>query len=173
MRDLDEAARLIYARRRPVAVAAAGQYLLPPEEGRRIFCEEIVPDLLARPEPQEDPVVVFVVGQQGAGKSRVAGMVGGALARRGGFAELDSDLYKPYHPAYRALLRNDDRLMAAYLGPDSWAWLAQAHDYVRSRRVNVLKHETAQTAAAPRPICALTVTRASGPRSWSWPYPPR
>lgn len=87
---------------------------------------------------------MFVVGQQGAGKSRVAEMVGRALDRRGGFVELDSDLYKPYHPAYHALMRGDDKLMAAYLGPDSWAWLAQAHDHVRSEHLNALKHETAQ-----------------------------
>src|SRR5260370_11418695 len=100
----DEAAGRIYARRRPVADPIAGHYLLPAAEGRRIFCEQIVPELLARPEPQDEPVVVFVVGQQGAGKSRIADMVGAVLAGRGGFAELDSDFYKPYHPAYRGLL---------------------------------------------------------------------
>lgn len=78
MRDLDDAAWRIYARRQPVGDPAARQYLLPPQEGRRIFREEIVPDLLAR-EPQEEPVVVFVAGQQGAGKSRIADMVGGEL----------------------------------------------------------------------------------------------
>jgi hypothetical protein len=34
--------------------------------------------------------------------------------------------------------------MAAYVGPDSWAWLAQAHQYVRAHQVNVLKPETGQ-----------------------------
>jgi UDP-N-acetylglucosamine kinase len=144
MRNLDRAAWRIYARRHPVADPAAPKYLLPPLEGRRIFREEIVPDLLTGPEPQDEPVIVFVVGQQGAGKSRIAEMVGRALDRRGGFVELDSDLYKPYHPAYHALMQGDDKLMAAYLGPDSWAWLAQAHDHVRSARLNAVKHETAQ-----------------------------
>jgi hypothetical protein len=144
MGSLDRAAWRTYSGRRPVADPAAPDYLLPPLEGRRIFCEEIVPELLTGPEPQDEPVAVFVVGQQGAGKSRVAEMVGRALGRRGGFAELDSDLCKPYHPAYNALMRGDDKLMAAYLGPDSWAWLAQAHDHVRSARLNALKHETAQ-----------------------------
>jgi hypothetical protein len=41
-------------------------------------------------------------------------------------AELDSDLYRPYHPAHDALTQRDDTLMAGYLGPDAWAWLAQA-----------------------------------------------
>jgi len=71
-------------------------------------------------------------------------MVADALNNRGGFAELDSDLYKPYHPRYDELMRRDDTLMAAYIGPDSWAWLAQAHQYVRAHQVNVLKPETGQ-----------------------------
>jgi hypothetical protein len=71
-------------------------------------------------------------------------MVADALNDRGGFAELDSDLYKPYHPQYDELMRRDDTLMAAYIGPDSWAWLAQAHQYVREHQVNVLKPETGQ-----------------------------
>ena len=34
--------------------------------------------------------------------------------------------------------------MAAYIGPDSWAWLAQAHECVRTQRINALKPETGQ-----------------------------
>jgi Zeta toxin len=143
MSDLDDGAARIYAERRPVTDPVARQFVLPAAEGRRIFREEIVPELLAGPEPQPEPVVVALVGQHGAGKSRTASMVAGALARRGGFAELDSDLYRPYHPAYDALVRRDDTLMARYLGPDAWAWLAQAREYVRDRRINALTHETA------------------------------
>jgi Zeta toxin len=137
-------ARQIYARRRPVSDPDAQRYLLPPEEGIRIFREEIVPDLLAEREQQEKPTVVFLVGQHGAGKSRVASMVADVLNKRGGFADLDSDLYKPYHPRYDDLMRRDDTLMAAYIGPDSWAWLTQAHENVRARKINVLKPETGQ-----------------------------
>jgi len=135
----------------PVSDPAAAEYLLPAEEGRRIFREDIVPELMTGPEPQEEPTVVFVVGQHGAGKSRVGAMVADALNKRGGFADLDSDLYKPYHHRYEELMRRDDTLMAAYLGPDSWAWMAQAHEYARAQKINVLKHETGQdsrTAAA-------------------------
>jgi hypothetical protein len=137
-------AREIYARRRPVDDPGALRYLLLPPEGRRIFCEQIVPELLAGREPQAQPTVVFLVGQHGAGKSRVASMVGEVLNGRGGFADLDSDLYKPYHPGYDQLMRRDDKLMPAYIGPDSWAWLAQAHEYVRMQRINALKPETGQ-----------------------------
>ena len=98
MSDLEAGARRIYAERQPVTDPQARRYVLPPTEGRRIFRQEIVPDLLARPEPQREPVVVALVGQHGAGKSRAASVVAATLARRGGFAELDGDLYRPYHP---------------------------------------------------------------------------
>jgi Zeta toxin len=142
--NLDADVRQLYARRRPVSDPDARRYLLSAAEGIRIFRDEIVPDLLAGREPQATPTVVFLIAQQGAGKSRVASMVGDVLNNRGGFAELDSDLYKPYHPRYDELMRRADTLMAAYVGPDSWAWLAQAHQYVRAHKVNVLKPETGQ-----------------------------
>jgi Mrp family chromosome partitioning ATPase len=103
MSDPDGTER-IYAGRRPVTDPAAIGYLLPAEVGNRIFREEIVPRLLASPEPQARPTVVFLVGQHGAGKSRTAAMVAEALGRLGGFADLDSDLYKPYHPRYDELM---------------------------------------------------------------------
>ncbi len=40
-------------------------------------------------------------------------MVGRSLDGRGGYVELDSDLYKPYHPAYDALMQIDDADMKA------------------------------------------------------------
>jgi energy-coupling factor transporter ATP-binding protein EcfA2 len=142
--DPEATAREIYARRRPVNDPDAARHLLSPDEGRRIFREQIIPDLLSGPEPQEDPTVVFLVGQHGAGKSRIASMLADVLNKQGGFADLDSDLYKPYHPWYDELMRRDDTLTAAYIGPDSWAWLAQAHEYARAEKINVLKPETGQ-----------------------------
>jgi hypothetical protein len=38
--------------------------------------------------------------------------------------------------------------MVAYLGPDAWAWLAQAREYVRERRINALTHKTAHDGHA-------------------------
>jgi hypothetical protein len=128
MSDPEAAAARIYASRRPVSDPDALRYLLPVKEGRRIFREETVPDLLAGCEPQVRPTIVVLVGQQGAGKTRVASMVADELNKRGGFAGLDSDLYKPYHPQYDELINRDDTLMAAYIGPDSWAWLAKANE---------------------------------------------
>jgi ABC-type nitrate/sulfonate/bicarbonate transport system ATPase subunit len=76
------------------------------------------------------PTVVFLVGQRGAGKSRLTELVATQLKRHGGFVNVDSDLYKPYHPAYTALMGQDDTLMAAYTRADGRAWMAQAEQYV-------------------------------------------
>ncbi len=123
-----------------------------------------MPDLLAQAEPQARPVVVFLAGQQGAGKSRMTGMVAARLAGRGAFADLDGDLYKPYHPAYEELTRRDDTLMAAYLGPDTWAWLAQAQEYVRSAVSMRSSMRPVMTGRAPSPSCAPTGPLDSGSR---------
>ncbi|MFJ3877166.1 zeta toxin family protein [Streptomyces sp. NPDC090077] len=121
---------------------------LPEAENQRIFRERIVPDLLAGREPQANPAVVFVIGQPGAGKSRVTEDVARALNRHGGFVDVDSDLYKPYHPAYEALMAQDDTLMAAYTRADGRAWMAQAEEYVRTHRLHAIIQETSQNTAA-------------------------
>lgn len=124
------------------------RYRLPDTENRRIFTDRIVPDLLAGRTPQDVPTVVFLVGQPGAGKSRVTELVAAALNRRGGFVDVDSDLYKPYHPAYAALLARDDTLMAAYTRADGRAWMARAEDYIRTHHLNAVIQETSQNAEA-------------------------
>ncbi|MGW0188106.1 zeta toxin family protein [Streptomyces sp. NPDC003362] len=128
--------------------AEVERHRLPEEENRRIFRERIVPDLLEGREPQETPTVVFLVGQPGAGKSRVTEMVAAQLNRHGGFVDVDSDLYKPYHPAYAELMAQDDTLMAAYTRADGRAWMAQAEQYVRDHGLHAIIQETSQNAEA-------------------------
>ncbi|MFF4169420.1 zeta toxin family protein [Streptomyces sp. NPDC001744] len=128
--------------------AEVERHRLPEAENRRIFRERIVPDLLAGREPQRTPTVVFLVGQPGAGKSRVTETVAAVLDRHGGFADIDSDLYKPYHPAYDELMARDDTLMAAYTRADGRAWMAQAEEYVRAHGLHAIIQETSQNAQA-------------------------
>lgn len=128
--------------------AEVERYRLPEEQNQRIFRERIVPDLLAGRAPQETPTVVFLVGQPGAGKSRVTEMVADKLNQHGGFADIDSDLYKPYHPAYAELMARDDTLMAAYTRADGRAWMAQAEQYVRDHGLHAIIQETSQNAPA-------------------------
>jgi predicted ABC-type ATPase len=135
-----------------------GRYLLPEAENRRIFAERIVPHLLTGRAPQEIPTVVFLIGQPGAGKSRISAVIGDQLDRRGGFVDIDTDLYKPYHPEYDRLLAQDDTLMALHTGPDGRAWMARAHEYVRAQHINALIQEISDSpesvAHVMRQYCA-------------------
>ncbi|MEV7616140.1 zeta toxin family protein [Streptomyces sp. NPDC089799] len=128
--------------------AEVERYRLTPEENRQIFQEEIVPELLEGRAPQQKPTVVFLVGQPGAGKSRVTEMVANVLNQHGGFVDVDSDLYKPYHPAYDTLMAQDDTLMAAYTRADGRAWMAQAEEYARANKLHAIIQETSQKASA-------------------------
>jgi hypothetical protein len=124
------------------------RHKLPDTDNQRIFAERIVPDLLEGRTAQPTPSVVFLVGQPGAGKSKVTEMIADVLNRRGGFIDVDSDLYKPYHPEYDDLMAQDDTLMAAYTRADGRTWMAQAEGYVRENRLNAVIQETSQNAEA-------------------------
>lgn len=120
------------------------RYTLPHEENERIFREDIVSMEFGDVVPQELPEAVFIVGQQGAGKTRLTDQFAGEFEQRGGFVNVDSDIYKQYHPAYEDLLCEDDRLMAAYTGPDGREWMTKAQDYAREHQLNVIVQETVQ-----------------------------
>ncbi|MFE7752119.1 zeta toxin family protein [Streptomyces sp. NPDC057428] len=128
----------------------ATRYQLPAEENRRIFATGIVPDHLVGPIPQDPATAVFLLGQPGAGKTRVAQLIAEQLDVRGGFVDVDSDLYKPYHPQYARLMAEDDRLMTLYTGLDGRVWMRQAQQFVRGedplsggQKLNALVQEIA------------------------------
>ncbi|MEU3909145.1 zeta toxin family protein [Streptomyces goshikiensis] len=138
----------------------AARYLLPESQNRDIFLNDIVPEQFDGRLAQQIPTVVFLVGQPGAGKTRVGHMLADALNKRGGFIDVDSDLYKPYHPEYAELMRQDDKLMAAYTRADGRRWMAQAHDYVRENQLNAVIQETSQDGEAV--ASTMRAYRASG-----------
>jgi hypothetical protein len=125
----------------------AERYRLSPEESRRRFVKRIVPALLAGREPQQEPTAMILLGQPGAGKTRVSEMIARRLNERGGFAEIDTDLYKPFHRDYDELMARDDRLMTLYIGPAGREWMRQAQDYVREHRINAMVHDIANDPA--------------------------
>jgi hypothetical protein len=118
-------------------------YQLSADDNDRVFLRDIIPTELEPVPPQEQPVAVFLIGQPGAGKSATADEIRDVFGD-GGFVEVDSDIYKAYHPRYAEILRMDDKLMAAAIGPDGRAWMAKVQDYVRAHRLNALVHEIAQ-----------------------------
>jgi hypothetical protein len=118
------------------------RYLLSDAASASIFDEEIVPAELSAGVGVDRPVVVFVAGQPGAGKTRTTETVVAGFAVRGSAIVVNSDFYKPYHPRYQELLETDDRTAAAYTSLDGRRWMAQAEAYLLRRRVNTVIETT-------------------------------
>ncbi|MFJ3770738.1 zeta toxin family protein [Streptomyces sp. NPDC090075] len=118
------------------------QPLLPPSgvdnhrlsagEHREIFRKSIVPalgDITAH----DAPLVVYVMGQPGAGKSRLARLVRQALRDRRPTA-IAGDDFKTAHPDYVRLLEASPRMAGTRIRADYRAWQEMAEAYVRARR---------------------------------------
>ncbi len=138
-----------------------------------MFERRISRHLLAGRERQAEPTTVILLGQQGAGKTRISDAIAQRLNEHGGFVDLDADLYKPYHPDYDELMTLDDRQMAFHIGPDARQWVHQARAYALENGLNLLAHDTAgdarfsaglvrayRDAGRPVEIVALGVHRA-------------
>lgn len=107
----------------------------------RRFWERIVPQQLAGKPSREQPLAIVLVGQPGSGKSRTTAALGDILGLDS-FIRADSDLFKPYHPAYGQLLGTDDQLLTSATRHDGRVWMAKAQQYARDRRVDVLIDHT-------------------------------
>lgn len=117
---------------------------LSAEEHRWIFDELIVPSL-GRITPHEKPVVVYVMGQPGAGKTRASRMIRHSLRSP---TRIVGDDFKFSHPDYLQLMREEPRTASARIRADYRAWQAQAEAYVRARRGDVVIEITPDSAAA-------------------------
>ncbi|WP_406291900.1 zeta toxin family protein [Embleya sp. NBC_00896] len=82
---------------------------------------------------QDRPVVVFVGGQPGAGKTSIADLVQVVLDRRGGTVRVGADLYKPLHPRYAEALSEDVRTAGAAVRADTRRWQVAVEAHVRDR----------------------------------------
>ncbi|MGV9844792.1 zeta toxin family protein [Streptomyces fungicidicus] len=133
---------------------------LSADEHRWIFDELITPTVLANVTPRDDPRAVYVIGQPGAGKLAAARMVRRAM--RPGTTKLVGDDFKAAHPDYRQMLRQDPRGAGAAIRTDYKAWFAQAEEYVRTRRGDLLI-ESAPGGADDVLDSALACSRAGYP----------
>lgn len=136
-RDAERAAALAEPVRR-IAQATAeppgvDYHRLSAEEHRFIFDELIVPSYLDDITPHDQPVVVYVMAQPGAGKTRAARLVQRALRGRRPSRIVGED-FKASHPDYRQLLLRSPRGAGAAIRADYRAWQTQAEAYVRARR---------------------------------------
>ncbi|MBP5922336.1 hypothetical protein [Streptomyces scabiei] len=81
-----------------IDLAEVEHYRLSDADNRRTLRERIVPGLSASRVGKETPIVVFLIGRPGAGRSRSPKWWPGALIRHDRFADVDSDLRKPPRP---------------------------------------------------------------------------
>ncbi|MFI1734976.1 zeta toxin family protein [Streptomyces acidicola] len=112
--------------------------VLPEPEHKKILTSQILPAHTKDAVPQEQPVVVLVGGPPGSGKSTACQVLKEMLDRRGGAVLIGRDLYKSAHPAYRRLLRSDDRTAGVRVRPDVLRWQAEVEEYVRGQRFDAV-----------------------------------
>ncbi|MGW6857830.1 zeta toxin family protein [Streptomyces xanthophaeus] len=113
------------------------RYALSAAEHQQIFDEDIVPAFLAGITPHERPVVVYVMGQPGSGKTRTADLLQHALRTRGAI-RICGDDFKAMHPEYHRLLRAQPRTAGTAIRGDYRRWCTMAEAYVRARRGDLI-----------------------------------
>ncbi|MFJ7250158.1 zeta toxin family protein [Kitasatospora sp. NPDC098652] len=107
-------------------------------ESDRVLKEVILPAWTGGAVPQEQPVVVFVAGQAGSGKTLVVDLVHAALSRRGGAVRVDRDAYKAVHPHYLRFLAEDVRTAGVRVRTDTYGWQAQLEARLRQERYDAV-----------------------------------
>ncbi|KAK7736927.1 hypothetical protein SLS63_003277 [Diaporthe eres] len=83
------------------------------------------------------PIVVFVVGQTGAGKTRLAADLLGPIQGRQP-AHIIADVYKTYHPEYTAIFKIAPHLASPATSTDARKWLDLASKWAIQRKIDVL-----------------------------------
>ncbi|MGL4173985.1 MAG: zeta toxin family protein [Actinomycetota bacterium] len=122
------------------------RYYLSEQDSERIFQTDIVPGELAGALSVDEPIVVFITGQPGAGKTKLTTAFVDSLEAVGGSVSINSDTYKPHHPMWNELLRRDDTTAAPYTAADGRRWMAKAEQYATEHRMNIVLETTMRDA---------------------------
>ncbi|MER8188574.1 zeta toxin family protein [Kitasatospora sp. NPDC094015] len=140
VRDAERCAALAEPVRRtaqPIATPPGVDYhRLSTDEHEWTFHNLVVPGL-GPIVPQERPVVVYVMGAPGAGKTQAARLVHRAMRERQPVG-ISGGMFKAAHPDYFRLLREHPRTASARIRADYKAWQARAEALVRERRANAV-----------------------------------
>ncbi len=103
-----------------------------------VLADVVLPSALGGVVSQRCPVVVFVAGQPGSGKTLVVDLVHRALERRGGAVRVDRDVYKDVHPRYADFLGEDVRTAGVRVRPETYRWQAEVEARVRADRYDAV-----------------------------------
>ncbi|MEV7470863.1 zeta toxin family protein [Streptomyces kronopolitis] len=117
----------------PAGQGASGDW------SEEVLAGTVLPGVLdgAVPQPAR-PVVVFVAGQPGSGKTMVVDLVHAALQRRGGAVRVDRDAYKAVHPHYGAFVAEDVRTAGVRVRPETYRWQADVEVRIREGRYDAV-----------------------------------
>jgi UDP-N-acetylglucosamine kinase len=122
------------------------EYRLSEAENEKIFQNDVKPYLLATASlglsRSEEPTMVIVGGQPGAGKSRSIDSVRLDLERSGGVVEIAADDLRKFHDE---LMQKNDRTAADFTHADASAWAEKAERFAREQKFNVLIEGTLKT----------------------------
>ncbi|MFF3275989.1 zeta toxin family protein [Streptomyces chrestomyceticus] len=148
----------------PPAPASASASAAGPADAwsRAVLTAKVLPDAVRGAVTQQQPVVVFVVGQAGSGKALVLDLVHAAVSRRGGAVRVDRDAYKSVHPRYAGYLAEDVRTAGVRVRPETYGWQAEVEAHARARRYDVVAEEA--LAAPARWRAAVAAYRQAGYR---------
>lgn len=121
-------------------------YHLSPSDSQSIFFNQILPQELTPILPhnhQSDnltPLAVLIVGQTGAGKTRLAPVLLSAIKTLGRTpAHFIADTYKAYHPAYQSIISGPNPNIASpATGTDARKWLTMACHFAVEKKLDVL-----------------------------------
>ncbi|MEV5203225.1 zeta toxin family protein [Streptomyces sp. NPDC053720] len=132
------------------------------KEYGELSAEVIVSELTVGAASQEHPVVVFVAGQAGSGKTLVMDLVHAALQQRGGAVRVERDAYKAAHPGYSGFLAEDVRTAGVRVRPETYAWQAEVEARARACRHDVVVEEALADPAGW--LVSVAAYRAAGYR---------
>ncbi|MFD1084206.1 zeta toxin family protein [Micromonospora andamanensis] len=110
-------------------------YQLSEEELRSIFEEQIRPGYTGT--SRDNPVVVFIAGQPGAGKTTVESQVLRHLGREDAVA-VDGDELFLYHPDYDGLAAENDQTVRSLLTSAADDWWMMLAEHIREQRFDVV-----------------------------------
>jgi predicted ABC-type ATPase len=111
---------------------------LSDEENERIYSQKGLFEYYAKnTSPQEQPTVVIVGGQPGAGKSTIVTRFKQTF-EHSGVVHIDSDELRPYHPLQKEQDAINDRLTAVYTGKDAGIWAQKLMNDAVVRRLNII-----------------------------------
>ncbi|MFE3556905.1 zeta toxin family protein [Streptomyces sp. NPDC059193] len=112
-----------------------GYHRLSVDQHRWVFDELIAPSHLRRATFRPDPVVVYLVGEPGAGQLLAGRMLRRAMRPRP--VRIEPDLLRGSHPDHFQLVTDSPRIADELVRPDAEAWQAEAEAYIREQRSDV------------------------------------